>query len=96
MPGEASRNPLVARGGNSGASKNSRMETFAPRLLDRLRAAIRLKHDSIRTERVYVGWIRRFILFQGKRHPSEMGALEVTAFLTDSAVRRDFSASTQN
>lgn len=50
-----------------------------PKLLDRLRAAIRLRHFSRKTEEAYVGWARRFILFHRKRHPSEMGEAEVTA-----------------
>jgi hypothetical protein len=53
-----------------------------PRLLDRVRAAARLRHYSRRTERAYVGWIRRFVLFHGKRHPAEMGSAEITAFLS--------------
>lgn len=67
-----------------------------PRLLDRVRAAARLRHLSHRTEDAYVGFIKRFILFHGKRHPAEMGADEVRAFLTDLAVERKVSASTQN
>ena len=59
-----------------------------PKLLDQVREKIRLKHYSIRTEQAYVDWIRRFILFHGKRHPAEMGAPEVEAFLTHLAVRR--------
>ncbi|PNG12897.1 phage integrase N-terminal SAM-like domain-containing protein [Stutzerimonas stutzeri] len=57
---------------------------------------IRLKHYSIRTERVYCEWIKRYVRFHNYRHPSEMGAAEVEAFLSDLAVRRDVSASTQN
>jgi integrase len=53
-----------------------------PKLLDRLRAAIRLRHYSLRTEEAYVAWVRRFILFHGKRHPLEMGAAELNRFLT--------------
>jgi len=68
----------------------------APRLLDRVRHAARLRHMSPRTEDAYVAWIRRFILFHDKRHPKEMGALEVVAFLTDLAVRRRVEAATQN
>ncbi len=68
----------------------------APRLLDRLRTAIRLRHFSRKTEEAYVGWARRFILFHRKRHPSEMGEAEVTAFLTHLAQVRGVSASTQN
>ena len=53
-----------------------------PRLLDRLRFALRTKHYSYRTEQAYVHWIRRFILHHGKRHPGEMGGSEIEAFLT--------------
>ena len=67
-----------------------------PRLLDRVRLAIRARHYSLRTEEAYVAWIRRFILFHGKRHPLEMGEAEINAFLTDLAVRGGVSASTQN
>ncbi|MCQ2030187.1 integron integrase [Stutzerimonas zhaodongensis] len=67
-----------------------------PRLLDQVRDQIRLKHYSIRTERVYCEWIKRYVRFHNYRHPLEMGALEVEAFLSDLAVRRDVSASTQN
>lgn len=68
----------------------------APRVLDRLREEIRLRHYSLRTEESYVGWVRRFILFHEKRHPATMGAEEVTRFLTHLAVDRSVSASTQN
>lgn len=68
----------------------------SPRLLDRLRAEIRLRHYSIRTEEAYVDWARRFILFHGKRHPKDMGPEEVTAFLSHLALERNVSASTQN
>lgn len=57
---------------------------------------IRLKHYSIRTEEAYVQWVKRFILFHKKRHPSEMGAIEVEAFLTHLAVKENVAASTQN
>jgi integron integrase len=67
-----------------------------PRLLDCLRGALRAAHYSRRTEEAYVGWVRRFILFHRKRHPGEMGAPEVTAFLTALAVERRVSAATQN
>jgi integron integrase len=67
-----------------------------PRLLDRVRLRLRLKHDSYRTEQQYVLWIRRFVLFHDKRHPSEMGEAEVEAFLNDLAVRQNVSAATQN
>jgi integrase len=68
----------------------------APKLLDLVREKLRLLHYSIRTEDQYVQWIKRFILFHGKRHPREMGGGEVTAFLTDLAVRGKVAASTQN
>jgi integron integrase len=67
-----------------------------PKLLDRVRAAVRLRHYSLRTEDCYVQWVRRFILFHDKRHPLEMGAAEINQFLTDLAVRGHVSASTQN
>ncbi|MDP1956915.1 MAG: phage integrase N-terminal SAM-like domain-containing protein [Rhodocyclaceae bacterium] len=70
--------------------------TAAPKLLDQVRARIRVKHYSIRTETQYVHWIKRFILFHDKRHPRDMGAPEVDAFLTDLAVTGGVSASTQN
>ncbi len=67
-----------------------------PRLLDRLRAAIRVRHYSIRTEDAYADWARRFILFSDKRHPMDLGAAEVAAFLSYLAVDRNVAASTQN
>ncbi len=67
-----------------------------PRLLDRVRDAVRARHYSRRTEEAYIVWIRRYILFHGKRHPAEMSAGEITQFLTDLAVRRKVAASTQN
>jgi len=67
-----------------------------PKLLDRVRSDLRVKRYSIRTEKAYIDWIRRFILFHGKRHPSEMGEQEISAFLTHLAVDRNVAASTQN
>ncbi len=67
-----------------------------PKLLDQVRDAIRTRHYSYRTEEAYVGWIRRFIFFHHKRHPAEMGPVEITQFLTALAVDRHVSASTQN
>ena len=67
-----------------------------PKLLDRVREANRLRHGSRSTEKAYVGWIRRYILFHGKRHPAEMGAPEVTRFLSSLAVQGRVAASTQN
>ena len=67
-----------------------------PKLLEQLRAAIRVRHFSPRTEDAYVMWAKRFILFHNKRHPSTMGADEVNAFLSSLATRDHVSASTQN
>lgn len=69
-----------------------------PKLLDQIRERLRLnlKHYSIRTEQQYVQWVRRFILFHDKRHPVEMGAAEVEAFLTHLAVEGKVAAATQN
>ena len=67
-----------------------------PRLLEQVRNCIRMRHYSIRTERVYVHWVKRFIRFHGRRHPLGMGAPEITAFLSDLATSRNVSASTQN
>ena len=67
-----------------------------PKLLDQVRRAMRVAHYAIRTEEAYVDWIRRFILYHNKRHPSEMGAAEITEFLTHLAVEGKVAASTQN
>jgi integron integrase len=67
-----------------------------PKLLDQVRAAIRVRHFSIRTEQAYLHWVREFILFHNKRHPSDMGQPEVTAFLSHLALDRNVAASTQN
>jgi len=67
-----------------------------PKLLARVRQAIRTRHYSVRTEEAYVMWIKRFIFFHNKRHPSSMGADEVNAFLSDLATKQNVSASTQN
>ena len=74
------------------------IDSFAPRpprLMDLVRDALRLRHYSLRTEQSYLGWIKRFIFFHDKRHPIEMGAREVEAFLTWLAVEGRVSASTQ-
>ena len=65
-------------------------------LLQRVRERIRVRHYSIRTEHAYCDWIKRFVIFHGKRHPSELGAAEVEAFLTSLAVEGRVAASTQN
>ena len=67
-----------------------------PRLLDQVRAKLRLLHYAIRTEEAYVDWIRRFILFHDKKHPRAMGAVEIEGFLTHLAVNERVAASTQN
>lgn len=65
------------------------------KLLDRVRSAIRVRHHSRRTEAAYVLWIRRYIVFHGKRHPLDLGPAEVSAFVSSLATR-GVSASTQN
>ena len=67
-----------------------------PRLLERLRPAVRARHYIRRTEKAYVAWVRRYILFHGKRHPLELGGPEVSKFLTSLAVDGQVAASTQN
>ena len=67
-----------------------------PKLLEQVVARLRVKHYSLRTEQVYVDWIKRFVWFHGKRHPKDMGAAEIEAFLSNLAVARAVSASTQN
>jgi integron integrase len=66
------------------------------RLLERVRAKARTRHYSARTEQAYVDWVRRFVQFHGRRHPSAMGEREVASFLTHLATERRVSASTQN
>jgi hypothetical protein len=67
-----------------------------PKLLEVVRERLRAGYYSLRTEEAYLGWIRRFVAFHGRKHPRTMGAAEVTAFLTDLAVNGQVSASTQN
>jgi integron integrase len=67
-----------------------------PKLLEQVREVIRRKHYSIRTEQAYCDWIKRFILFHGKRHPAEMAEAEITTFLTYLAAKVNVAASTQN
>jgi integron integrase len=64
--------------------------------MEDVRRRLRVKHYSLRTEQAYVGWIRRFILDSGKRHPLEMGGAEVEAFLTRLATEGEVAAGTQN
>ncbi|MHB8472250.1 MAG: phage integrase N-terminal SAM-like domain-containing protein [Gammaproteobacteria bacterium] len=78
------------------ASEAVNAATPKPRLFDVVRERLRVKHYSLRTERPYLQWIRRFILFHGKRHPRDLGPREIEAFLSHLATSRDVAASTQN
>jgi site-specific recombinase XerD len=75
---------------------NTPEQSKPPRLLDQVVAKMRVKHYSLRTEKSYVDWIKRYIRYHDKRHPKDMGAVEVESFLTHLAVERHVSASTQN
>jgi integron integrase len=77
-------------------TEDARGVPAAPRLLEQLRDAINRLHYSPRTEETYVGWVKRFIYFSGRRHPAELGAAEVTAFLNYLAREREVAAATQN
>src|SRR5262252_1796976 len=89
--------PLLSHGERLLIARESRApEAPKPRLLDRVREAIRARHYSRRTEKTYVAWIRRYIFFHGKRHPAELGAREITEFLSALAVKDKVAASTQN
>lgn len=83
-------------GGVTGSGGGGPASPGPPRLLEQIRIRCRTKHYSIRTERAYVGWARRFILANNRRHPRELGLAEVEAFLSALAVRDDVAASTQN
>jgi site-specific recombinase XerD len=72
------------------------MEPRPKKLLDHVRDAIRLKHYSRHTEQAYVTWIKRYVFFHDKRHPKDMGATDIEAFLTHLAVQEKVAASTQN
>lgn len=73
------------------------MQSNSPRkLLDQVSDAIRTKHYSYRTEQTYKDWIKRYILYHGKRHPKDMGVPEIQAFITHLAVEKNVAASTQN
>lgn len=88
------------RGPGGGAERRERGDggagAPAPRLLDQVRARLRVKHYSLRTEHAYVGWIKRFVLANGKRHPRDLGAEEVERFLSTLAVDGKVTPSTQN
>jgi len=80
----------------SGATDVRGGQSSSPRLFDVVRNKLRVKHYSLRTERAYLGWIRRFVLANGKRHPRELGGEEVEAFLSRLATEEQVAASTQN
>jgi integron integrase len=90
------REPDPAKIGGFGKEEKQFSEPGRPRkLLDHVRDVLRVNHYSPRTEEAYLGWIRRFILFHNKKHPLEMGALEVELYLTHLAVGEKVSANTQ-
>ncbi len=72
------------------------MEQRPKKLLEQVQDVIRLKHYSYQTEKTYIYWIRRYILFHNKRHPKDMGSKEIEEFLTHLAVNENVAASTQN
>ena len=67
-----------------------------PRLLDRVRNALRVRHYSLRTEEAYINWIKRYIYFHNKKHPESLGEKEIAGFLSYLATEKHVSASTQN
>jgi integron integrase len=79
-----------------GVEKSALPAPPPPKLLEQVRARLRLKHYSLRTEAAYIGWIRRFILFHKKRHPKDMSKPEVELFLSHLASVGKVAASTQN
>jgi integron integrase len=82
--------------GSAGPNSAARRDPGAPRLLAQVRAAIRVRHYSLRTEEAYVGWIRRYVRFHGTRHPSELEEADVGRFLSHLATREAVGSSTQN
>lgn len=86
----------VAHIGENGGIAKAGEGRPKPRLLEQVRRRLRVKHYSLRTEAIYLGWIRRFILANGKRHPRDMGAREIEAFLSRLANEGRVAASTQN
>lgn len=72
------------------------MEKPPKKLLEQVRDVIRLKHYFYQTEKSYINWIKRYILFHKKRHPQKMGGKEIEEFLTYLAVEENVAASTQN
>ena len=86
----------INQGGQASITPLSPSAAPKPKLLDRVREAIRTRHYSYRTEKAYVHWIKRFIFFHNKRHPAEMGEAEIGRFLSSLATDSHVSASTQN
>jgi site-specific recombinase XerD len=76
--------------------QSPRSQHQPPKLLEQVREAIRVRHYSLRTEETYLRWIKRFILFHGKRHPRDMGVQEVQQFLSHLAMVGRVAASTQS
>lgn len=89
-------NPESAAASPESAAASPESAVGKPRLLDQVRRAMRTAHYAIRTEEAYLDWIRRFIFYHDKRHPADMGAEEITEFLTHLAVEGKVAASTQN
>jgi len=88
--------PLNRNRFEGSATVNAPATPRKPKLLDQLRQAIRSRHYSYMTEKAYVGWVKRFIFFHNKRHPAEMGEVEIGRFLSSLATESHVSASTQN
>lgn len=81
---------------NDNSQESTSAQNRSPRLLERVRIALRLRHYSPRTERSYLQWIRRYVVYHGRRNPAQLGGPEVTAYLTSLVKQRGVSASTQN
>jgi hypothetical protein len=75
---------------------HSTIEPRPKKLLEQARDTLRIKHYSCRTEESYLAWMRRYVLFHNKRHPKDMGSIEIEAFLSHLAVTETVAASTQN
>src|SRR5258708_26675409 len=86
----------MGQGSDSPSETNSAPDAREKRLVERFREAIRSRHYGRRTEKTYWYWVRYFVFFHGKRHPRELGAAEVTAFLSWLATERNVAAATQN
>ncbi|MBN2397693.1 MAG: phage integrase N-terminal SAM-like domain-containing protein, partial [Deltaproteobacteria bacterium] len=84
------------RSGSSQACGSAEKSGTQPKLLDRLRLALRSRHYSRKTEQTYCHWVKKYIYFHNVKHPDEMGEKEINAFLTHLAVKEKVSASTQN